>query len=155
MTAGRKRKPTALRILEGNRSRTPLPKDEPELVAEIPNAPSHLSEEAKRHWDTITNQLNDADMLTAIDGKGIELLCEAYTNWINANIQVRRHGLVVKHPKTGVPMPSPFVSTADKYFNQLRQMLVEYGMTPSSRARVKVAKSADKAKDKKSRFFSD
>lgn len=155
MTAGRKRTPTQIRVLEGNRSFRPLPQDEPELIAEIPNPPEHLTENAKKHWATLTKQLHGADILTRIDGQGLEMLCEAYANWIEANNNLRIGGLVVEDPITGVPKQSPYASMADKYFHQMRQMLIEFGMTPSARARVKKAKDAKPSGDGKSRFFKD
>jgi len=132
-----------------------MPADEPQLPPSIPSPPDHLSEQAKKHWLVLTEQLQRADILTSIDGEGLEMLCEAYTNWVKANNEVKKGGFIVENPETGVSKISPYVALSDKYFSQLRYMIVEYGMTPSSRARVKVAKSADKAKDKKSRFFSD
>ena len=155
MPVGKKPLPTNIRLLEGNRSRRPLPEDEPELEAEIPEAPEHLSAKARKHWDKIAVQLDGANILTKIDAEGLELLCEAYANWISASAHLRKHGLVVKNPASGVPMQSPYASMTDKYFHQLRQMLVEFGMTPSARARVKKVTNAKPSGDGKSRFFKD
>ena len=155
MPTGRKRTPTQIRILEGNRSFRPLPQDEPDHIAEIPAPPDHLTAKAKKHWDTLTKQLEGADMLTRIDGAGLEMLCEAYTNWIEANASLRKEGLIVNDPRNGIPRVNPYAQVVDKYFQQLRQMLVEFGMTPSARARVKKVTNAKPSGDGKSRFFKD
>ena len=46
--AGRKPKPTRLKIIQGNPGKRPLNKNEPQPERRLMRAPSHLSEEAKK-----------------------------------------------------------------------------------------------------------
>jgi P27 family predicted phage terminase small subunit len=135
---GRKPKPTALKLLQGNPGKRPLRDDEPRPEVCLPDPPEHLSAVAKEHWGVIGAQLAEAGILTSIDRDALALYCEAYARWVHANEQLRLFGVLVKAP-SGYPMQSPFLAIANKAFEQMRSMLTEFGMTPSSRTRVRVA----------------
>ena len=135
------RTPTALRVLAGNPSKRPLPQNEPqpERGAEMPD---WLSEEAKIHWDVVSKQLDDVGVLTKMDAVALGLYCEAFARWKHANDQVIKFGPVVKAP-SGFPVQSPFLSIANKAWEQMLRILMEFGMTPASRSRVTAAKQED------------
>jgi P27 family predicted phage terminase small subunit len=61
--------------------------------------------------------------------------CQAWGTWIEAQASLRQFGTVIRSPN-GFPMPSPYLAIANKAFEQLKAMLVEFGMSPSSRTRV-------------------
>ena len=135
------RTPTALRVLSGNPSKRPLPTNEPqpELGADMPD---WLSDEAKAHWGVVSKQLHDVGVLTKMDGVALGLYCEAFARWKHANEQVIKCGPVVKAP-SGFPVQSPFLSIANKAWEQMLRILLEFGMTPASRSRVVSAKQED------------
>lgn len=139
--------PTALRILRGNPGRRPLPENEPtpEPGADMPD---DLSPGAAKHWSKVAKQLDDAGVLTQMDGMALALYCETYARWKHANDQVVKFGPVVKAP-SGFPIQSPFLAIANKAHNQMVKLLIEFGMTPSARTRVQ----AGVPKKKKSRLF--
>ncbi|WP_439891590.1 phage terminase small subunit P27 family [Ralstonia sp. 25C] len=138
---GRKPTPTALKLVRGNPGKRPLPEDEPKPPRGAP-APEWLSVEAAKHWPTVAKQLEDAGVLTSMDAAALALYCEAFARWRHANEQVAKYGPVVKAP-SGFPVQSPFLAIANKAFDQMAKMLIEFGMTPSSRSRV--AKAAPDA----------
>lgn len=135
---GRKPTPTALKIIRGNPGKRALPKDEPkpELGAE---APDWLSPVAAEHWPLIAKQLEAAQVLTVMDAPALALYCEAFACWKQASDHVQKHGQVYKSP-TGVLKQSPYLLIANKAHDQMAKMLIEFGMTPSSRSRVTKAK---------------
>ena len=49
-TRGRKPKPTALKVLEGNPGKRPLNELEPKPKKQAPSCPSWLEPEAKKEW---------------------------------------------------------------------------------------------------------
>jgi P27 family predicted phage terminase small subunit len=79
--------------------------------------------------------LSRAHVLTDLDVDALALYCEAYARWAWANAQIKKHGVLVKTPN-GFPTQSPLLQIANKAFEQMRVMLTEFGMTPSSRSRV-------------------
>jgi P27 family predicted phage terminase small subunit len=135
MAAGRKPQPTKLKEVKGNPGKRPLPKDEPKVSVEAPEAPEHLSDEAAEHWDVVVRHLYEAGVMTALDADALAMYCEAYARWVDANAKIRKHGPVVKTPN-GFPAQSPYLQVANKAFEQMRSILTEFGMTPSSRTRI-------------------
>jgi len=135
MTAGRKPQPTKLKEIKGNPGKRPLPKNEPQVPVEAPDPPETLSEEAAEHWGVVVRQLFEAGVMTSLDTDALALYCEAYARWVYANSMVRKHGLLVKTPN-GFPAQSPYLQVINKSFEQMRSILTEFGMTPSSRTRI-------------------
>lgn len=133
---GRKRKPTALRLIQGNPGRRPLPAREPkpELLRDL-EPPDYLNDEGKKQWRYLAPALIKVGVLTALDAHALALLCDAIARWIYATQKVQASGLFVKTPN-GYPVQSPLVSIQKAAHDQMYRMLAEFGMSPSSRPRV-------------------
>ena len=86
----------------------------------------------------MSGKLLECGLLTEIDGAALALYCQAWARWIDAEKNMAEYGTVVKGP-TGALVPSPFLAIANKAMDQMMKMLVEFGMSPSSRMRVTVA----------------
>jgi P27 family predicted phage terminase small subunit len=69
----------------------------------------------------------------------------AYGRWVEAERQVRKYGSIVKSPVKGFPMKSPYLSVADQAMEAMRKFMVEFGLTPSSRSRIRVPAGGDAA----------
>jgi P27 family predicted phage terminase small subunit len=133
---GRKPTPAQLKLVQGNPGRRPVRNDEPKPApATNPAPPAHLSDEAREHWQQVAAELSAARVLTKLDVDALAMYCESYARWAWANAQIRKHGVLVKTP-SGYPTQSPLLQIANKAFEHMRAMLTEFGMTPSSRARV-------------------
>ena len=50
---------------------------------------------------------------------------------------LERYGTMIKSPN-GYPMPSPYVAVANKQVDFMVRIASEFGMTPSSRTRIRV-----------------
>ena len=44
---------------------------------------------------------------------------------------------MVKSPEKGFPMKSPYLSIADQALETMRKLMFEFGLTPSSRSRIR------------------
>jgi P27 family predicted phage terminase small subunit len=139
---GRKPQPTALKLLKGNPGRRPLNQDEPRPQVRLPRVPDHLSDEAKREWRRLGRMLVGMGVMTEADGDALALLCTAWARWLEAEGQLRRFGIVIKSP-SGYPIQSPYLSIARQSMAELRSLLAEFGLTPASRSRVRVAEPAE------------
>lgn len=131
---GRKPIPTALRLVKGNaghRKAIPPPATSPKP----PGRPAHLSVEAAKEWDDLAPQLHEAGLLSTIDKAALAAYCQAYGRWVEAELALQEHGVLVKSPN-GFPMVSPYLTVANKALDQMSRLLVEFGMSPSSRSRV-------------------
>lgn len=139
--AGRKPKPTSLKLLHGTAQACRMNKNEPKPKGDSIKMPSGLSDDAKKCWKQVAKHLKDAGVLTNLDVHALAMYCEAYARWFDANEKIKKFGTVIKAP-SGFPVQSPYLAIANKAFDQMKSMLVEFGMTPSSRTRVSVSEKA-------------
>lgn len=142
MPAGRKPKPTVLKVLAGNPGKRPLNEREPNAPSGVPDFPAaFLQGEAMIEWHRIIPQLQAMGILSTVDRAAIIAYCVIWADFVDATENVRKFGKVVKAP-SGYPIPSPYVSIARQAREDLRKYAGEFGLTPSSRSRVKVGTPA-------------
>ena len=79
--------------------------------------------------------LFEMGLLTNLDRAALTSYCLAWGRLMEAEEKLRKHGPVVMGPG-GFPVQSPYLAVANKAQEQLMRALVEFGMSPSSRARV-------------------
>ena len=81
---GRKPKPTAVKVLEGNPGKRSLNTAEPKPEKKAPRCPSWLEDEAKKEWKRMSKQLEQLGILTEIDMAAFAGYCQAYARWKEA-----------------------------------------------------------------------
>lgn len=138
---GRRPKPSALKLLAGNPGHRPVNTNEPRPRAVLPKCPPVLQGEAKREWRRMAKKLHDAGLLSEIDGAALTTYCLTWARLMDAEEKLRTIGAVVKTPN-GWLAHSPYLAIATKATEQLVRILVEFGMTPSSRSRISVPPKA-------------
>ena len=74
-------------------------------------------------------------LVTEVDKAALAGYCQAWARWVEAEEQLTRFGAVIKSP-SGYPIQSPYLPIANKALDQMTRLLVEFGMSPSSRSRV-------------------
>jgi P27 family predicted phage terminase small subunit len=74
---------------------------------------------------------------TGLDRGLLAAYCQAHTLWVEAVASIERYGTMVKSPN-GYPMQSPYVAVANKQVDVMVRIASEFGMTPSSRTRIRV-----------------
>ena len=132
---GRKPKPTKLKIVEGNPGKRAINQNEPKVMG-TPRCPEHLDEEAKKEWKRMSKLLSKAGLLANVDKAQLAMYCQAWGRWVEAEEKLKKHGMIVRAPKSGYPMQSPYLAIANQAMKQLQTSLVEFGMSPSSRSRI-------------------
>lgn len=142
---GRKPTPTALRLLRGNPRKHRINEQEPRPGAMDLEPPVWLDDAAKIEWRRVAPMLARLGVLTETDADALCAYCEAFTTWKQATARIRQFGMVVKATRAGLELPviSPYVKIAHHAMAQMRGFLTEFGMTPSSRARIHTASPAD------------
>ena len=144
-------KPTALKRLEGNPGKRPLPQNEPTPTG-IPVCPSWLSREAKAAWRLYVPELEALGIVGAVDSAALAALCTCYATFKRADEAIQEHGLTFETPN-GYIQQRPEVSIRSKALEQMRQYLSEFGMSPSSRSRI-VAPPKEEPEDPMAEFLS-
>lgn len=134
---GRKPIPTAIKRLNGNPGRRPLNDAEPKLPVGGFSCPKHLNALAKKEWRRVVVDMRVAGVLTRVDRAALEAYCVSYARWLQAEEEVEREGITIVGPKGGV-MKNPAVSVSLQERAIMHKFAAEFGMTPSSRSRLKV-----------------
>jgi len=132
---GRKPKPTALKMLEGNPGGRPLNEAEPKPQKKAPRCPSWLEDEAKREWKRMAKVLEQMGLLTEMDMAAFAGYCQAYARWKEAEEFLTQHGSMVRTPN-GYLQQVPQVSIAQTNMKIMLKFCEQFGLTPSARSRI-------------------
>lgn len=126
----------------------------------MPEPPRHLSDEAKEEWTRVVESLFNCGILTDLDRAALAAYCQAYGRWVQAEDALARfaakdaatRGIMMK-TQSGNAIQNPLVGAANKAMSDMVRYAAEFGMTPSSRTRIK-AEADGKKDDPEARFFS-
>ena len=149
--SGRKALPRATKELTGTFRKDQHNETEPILDALVaaPRCPSHLKGEAQKTWREMAKLLTAMGVLTAVDLHALEALCVVYARWVEAEVKLEEYGTMLSN--AGRIYPSPYLRIADNSAKEMRAWMNEFGVTPSSRSRVRVDKKPEK-KDQENWF---
>ena len=145
----RKAKPIGLHVLDGKSRLTKQEVRERkanEIKPPIDNVecPDWLCSVAKKEWKRIQEDLINLGLLTNIDVNQLAIYCDAYAKYRKAASEIDKYGLVIKHTnKAGATnvVTNPYVLIAGKYADLIKKFCDEFGLTPSSRARLAIPQS--------------
>ena len=146
--AGRRPKPSALRILEGT-AKGPR-KREPSAPIGVPPIPERLKvdETAMAKWHELAAILTGMGVLTTGDGEALATLCEVHAAEQSCLLQFRAGGAVM-HTDLGGVKPNPAGPLYRSLVALQASLMGEFGLTPSSRVRLggKEEKPSDEVED--------
>lgn len=152
---GRKPKPTSLKLLAGNPGKRTLNRSDLRAEPTVPNCPLALSEEARREWKQISRQLAKLGLLTQVDRAALAAYCQWYARWLKAERMLAQQGEIVKGARTrrgkSEMVRNPWLIIANQAWQHVHKLLVEFGMTPSSRSRVPISIPASPEEDERAR----
>lgn len=134
-------KPKAIKELQGNPGKRAINKNEPKVEVQELKAPIHLPQKAKTAFKQLSSEFAQAGVLTSLDAKALELLCDTYSEYRDLKAQLNKDGFTQRVVSTqgGETIKAhPAVSMMHKSRDQIVSMLREFGATPSARTRVSV-----------------
>ena len=133
---GRKPKPTAARLRDGNTGHRPVNTSEPHpppVDAAFDDPPAYLDGDAAIEWRRLAPMLRRARQITEADRAALHALCIEWARYLEA--RAHAHPRVVAAP-SGYAMPNPWLAIQHKALHACMKLWPELGLTPSSRARV-------------------
>ncbi|MBI3936783.1 MAG: phage terminase small subunit P27 family [Betaproteobacteria bacterium] len=157
MAKGRKATPTEIKKARGNPGRRKLNTEEPQppkvivgpwgageataaagaiLACDVP-PPAHLDEHAAAKWRTMVLLLAEIRVLTSADLSGLANYCIAYSEVVQAQAVLATAGRYITNPETGMTIKHPALNSQREHILVMLRYEAEFGLTPSSRSRVK------------------
>lgn len=143
-------------MVNGNPGKRKRNHREPKPLHVIPSPPDHLSKKVLVAWGALSVKLDRMGVLTEGDAWALEQLAENYEETVKLRkilaregcfqTRITKQGEKVKFTHPGVIQ----LSDAEKRF---RAMLVEFGLTPSSRARVNAGPPSEEESDLAAKYF--
>ncbi len=142
--AGRPSKPSALKLIEGNRGKRATGNKEPEpaLLQDL-EPPAHLTEDARKVWAELAPKLRRAMVLTELDTQMLEMTCDAIATYRMTVVKTDNGKVMARNEETGSVSLSPWVLLRSMAFKQAYAGLREFGATPTARSKVMVDPQAD------------
>lgn len=139
------RKPTALKVLEGergHRTKKELARrdNEPKPRPIRPEMPDYLDAEGRRRWNELVDELESVGVLTIVDRDVLGGYCDAYATFVGASKKLEADGWVKVAPTSGYEMPSPWVAIRNRALDDMRRFGAELGIGAASRSRIEVKK---------------
>lgn len=134
---GRKTLPTELKIASGTMRKDRANPAEPTPPAGLPEPPEVVTENehAITEWNRIVPQLEEMGLVSKVDRPALAAYCMTYARWVLAEEKLSSGELTTISAK-GAEYQSPWVGIANRSQIEMRKWLMEYGLTPSSRAGV-------------------
>lgn len=132
---GRKPKPTAMKVLEGNPGKRPLNEHEPTPPKGTLRCPTWLEAEAKKEWRRLAPSLEAMGVLTSVDITAFSGYCQAYARWKEVEEFISQHGSIFQTP-SGYVQQVPQVSIAQQNLKIMQSFCSEFGLTPATRSRI-------------------
>ena len=139
--AGRKPKPTMLKIIEGNPGKRPLNDREPKPTGDLVNPPEWLNDSQTEGWKYAIENAPKG-LLKKLDQSVLITWVIAEDLHRQATIQLQKTGLLVRTPNTNQPMQSPYLPIINRQATLMMKAASEMGFTPTSRSRIVLAEEA-------------
>lgn len=146
MGKGRKPHPTAMKRLNGNPGKRPLPQDEPRASVGEPACPDYIRDDAVAwgKWCDLVVVLDELELLTTADGEVLSQYCRTYSALQKAIADIDKHGLTVESvTEKGIAIKrNPADASRWAAEALLAKLEPELGLTASGRTKLKTRKKA-------------
>lgn len=163
---GRKAKPVALHLLQGNKAHLTKGEIDKRLQAEQQFAvatdkikpPKWLDDTGKKEFKRIVKEMAQTGILTNIDVDMLALYCDALSQYIECSETIRQEGIMVEYTNKAAEtnkVPHPLLSKKKQLFEQMKALASEFGFTPAARAKIAIPKQEQKEETKFDRLFGD
>jgi P27 family predicted phage terminase small subunit len=138
--AGRKPKPTALKLIQGTLRKDRANMREPKPSGDLLEPPTYFSTEQSEVWNyAIANA--PKGLLKRLDISILEIWVTAYVTYRESALKVKQLGQVIKSP-SGYPIVNPYLSNMNKQAGIMMKASAEMGFTPTSRSKIVLAEEA-------------
>lgn len=145
-------KPTALRVLEGNRGNVEI-KHNLMLPPALPKSPKTLDRIGKKKWKQLAQEFYALGVLTEIDVDALEVYCNLYSDFVQASNELRGKEFDNLDPTEKAIKSKEIRIKKMQIAKEMRLYMVEFGMTPASRTKLDIKKTDPKRTSKLTRIL--
>jgi len=123
---------------------------QPKPLKKLPRKPQRFKGQAAKFYKRIGQQLIDRQIMTELDIRLFELMCDSYQRYVEAERLINEMGAVLTEGSKK-PYENPACKISRQAFSQLKEIMLQFGMSPQSRQDVQAIIDND---TESSRFFS-
>lgn len=139
--AGRKRKPVALKKLEGTFRKDRHAENVVDLPVSAPPKPEWAEHDmiASQLYDQVVGHISRMGVGSEVDGIAVAMLADQLSQYLKLRAMVLADGLIVETVgSTGntIQKPHAALSQMNTTYTNIVKMMSEFGLTPASRAKV-------------------
>lgn len=127
--------PSVLKVMRNSRSKNKPSPLEPKPVGDLVDAPAHFDDETRDIWNYAIAHAPKG-LLKKIDSGVLEIWCKSHAMHRAAVAEVRKTGMLIKAPNTGLPMQSPYLPIINKQAFIMLRACDHMGFSPASRTRI-------------------
>jgi P27 family predicted phage terminase small subunit len=134
MRKGRRPRPTALKLLQGERQ-SRIVEDPPEAQQGAPAAPDALDEQARAAYRMLVGLLEPSGILTQLDGLALAAFAQVVVEHERASALVNQVGPLIRD-EHGLPRTNPAYRIRRDTGRDILRWAMEFGMTPAARSQI-------------------
>ncbi len=136
----RRKKPTALKVLQGTARPDRCPANEPKPKPIAPEPPAWLDRTGKATWRKYAPMLERLGLLTEADGESLAAYCAAVSRYVAATKRLKK---VTRENPDDIEAIRKAEISVEKAEQSMRLLSNEFGLTPASRARINLPPEAN------------
>ena len=139
MTRGRKPLPAAVKERRGSFKVHPERRKDNPKSSGLPVKPERFDGVASDEWEWMVSKLSEMGIIESADQKALEIYCDTYADWRLACEKVEEYGLAihgVDQMGNETVKRNPYLTAKNHSADRCFKLLVEFGLTPSSRSRL-------------------
>ena len=125
--------------------------DEISIESILPDPPSRLPDDGKAEWRRLAPELHKLGILSKLDVTTLEMYCTVFARWVKAEKKMQvlsetregKNGEVSVTPN-GYQQQGVWLQIANNCIKQMQSLSAEFGMTPATRARMRLIQKQPK-----------
>ena len=130
--SGPKKKPTALKVLQGTARHEDNNRNEVKPKPVIPVYSDAITQKAKHKYNKVAERLEKLGIISELDGDQLSIYCQCWIEWENLTEMIREDGMFVSG-QNGSKVKNPMLQVRRDICSELRGLAAQFGFTPSSR----------------------
>lgn len=133
-------RPTALKLLHGERHKDRINPDEPAPRPTLPELPEGVSGPVREVWDDTLRELDAMNLAFAADGPALRCYCEAVALHWKVSAELDGEPLMTVGAMGGL-VRNPLLQIQRDAAATVRAFAQEFGLTPSARSSIRAGEA--------------